>query len=282
LEGQIFRSVQGMLRLAPYSPAAVDVISVNWLTGRSCFAREAASRELRPWVPRRCGPGNRPSGFRRPLIGRCGGCGAAAGAKARWPATGATSRSPRLRPEATASRRGLLQHVDAEDDATDEEIEVRPWKSQWPHYVRVYQAEFVAGSLASGVSRSRLLDALGSGALASTQRNGERGYGNVDPRAACRQGLLSSSRRKRTPCSRWSLSRPSLLMGGSQAATWRLSTGLVVVGVHPSRDVLRFPAQPPEYQGDSGAVSRHGYDAGTFDEELDPHPRVYNSYSREL
>lgn len=84
--------------------------------------------------------------------------------------------------------RGIgMAHVDGADDATLEEVVARPWKDRWPHYIRVHDAEFVAGSLANGVPLSELMNALGSEAYASTHRNRIQGERNLDPRRALRQ-----------------------------------------------------------------------------------------------
>ncbi|MGA7450862.1 MAG: hypothetical protein WBW73_06155 [Rhodoplanes sp.] len=48
-------------------------------------------------------------------------------------------------------------------------------------------AEFVASSMANGVSLNELMDALGANSFAPTQRNALRGEGNFDPRKAYRQ-----------------------------------------------------------------------------------------------
>jgi hypothetical protein len=45
-----------------------------------------------------------------------------------------------------------LRHVPGRDDATHEDVERRAWKARGPHYIRVHHAEFVAGSMANGVS----------------------------------------------------------------------------------------------------------------------------------
>jgi hypothetical protein len=66
-------------------------------------------------------------------------------------------------------------------------IALRPWKSIWPHYVRVHHAEFVAGTLANGISLNALMDALKSDAFLPTQRNAAKGEGNTDPRRAYSQ-----------------------------------------------------------------------------------------------
>jgi len=80
-----------------------------------------------------------------------------------------------------------MAHVEGRDDATTAEIHARPWKAQWPHYIRVHHGQFVAGPLAHGVRLSELMDALGANAFASTQRNQRRGMGNLNPRASVRQ-----------------------------------------------------------------------------------------------
>jgi hypothetical protein len=80
-----------------------------------------------------------------------------------------------------------MQHVPGRDDATPEEIAERPWKTNWPHYVRVHHSEFLAGNIGDGVPLSELMDALGADAFAPTQRNARRGTGNLDPRKAYRR-----------------------------------------------------------------------------------------------
>jgi hypothetical protein len=80
-----------------------------------------------------------------------------------------------------------LRHVPGRDDATPEDIARRSWKATWPRYVRVHHAEFIAGSMANGVSLNELMDTLGSSSFAPTQRNAARGEGNTDPRRAYRQ-----------------------------------------------------------------------------------------------
>ena len=73
------------------------------------------------------------------------------------------------------------------DDATPADIEKRPWKGKWPHYIRVHGTEFIAGTMGDGVSLNELMDALQADAFASTQRNVARGEGNGNPRREYRQ-----------------------------------------------------------------------------------------------
>lgn len=80
-----------------------------------------------------------------------------------------------------------MKHEPGRDDATPADIAQRPWKAQWPRYIRVHHAEFVAGTMENGVSLNELMDTLGADAFAATQRNAARGEGNTDPRRAYRQ-----------------------------------------------------------------------------------------------
>jgi hypothetical protein len=80
-----------------------------------------------------------------------------------------------------------MAYVDGRDDASAADISRRPWRTTWSRYVRVHQAEFVAGTMANGVSLNDLMDDLGADAFASTQRNAALGEGNTDPRHAYRQ-----------------------------------------------------------------------------------------------
>jgi hypothetical protein len=80
-----------------------------------------------------------------------------------------------------------IRHQEGRDDATPADVQQRSWKKQWPHYIRVHHAEFVAGTLKNGVALSQLMDVLKSNAFASTQQNVAAGNGNTDPRRAYMQ-----------------------------------------------------------------------------------------------
>lgn len=77
-----------------------------------------------------------------------------------------------------------LRHVPGRDDASPDEIAKRPWKADWPRYVRVHHAQFVAGIMANGVSMNELMDVLMAQSFAPTQRNARIGVGNTNPRKA--------------------------------------------------------------------------------------------------
>lgn len=79
------------------------------------------------------------------------------------------------------------EHREGHDDATPQEIAVRPFKEKWPHYIRVHHGQFVAGTLSNGVSLAELMDTLGAGAFASTSANAAAGHGNTNPRRALPQ-----------------------------------------------------------------------------------------------
>ncbi len=80
-----------------------------------------------------------------------------------------------------------LRHVDGRDEASAKELKRRTWKEDWPIYVRVHHAEFVAGTLNNGISLSALMEELKSDSFISTQHNARKGSGNTDPRSAYRQ-----------------------------------------------------------------------------------------------
>ena len=80
-----------------------------------------------------------------------------------------------------------MKHEPGRDDATADDIALRPWKATWPRYIRVHHAEFVAGTMANGISLNELMNVLGPNSFRPTQRNVARGEGNSDPRKAYRQ-----------------------------------------------------------------------------------------------
>ncbi|MGA2061187.1 MAG: phospholipase D family protein [Thermoguttaceae bacterium] len=80
-----------------------------------------------------------------------------------------------------------VHHEPGRDDATAADVALRPWKSKWPHYIRVHHPEFIAGNLSNGISLNELMMNLRSDAFVSTQQNAERGTGNTEPRTAYRQ-----------------------------------------------------------------------------------------------
>ena len=80
-----------------------------------------------------------------------------------------------------------MAHDDDRDTATPEEIRKREWKEDFPAYIRVHHAEFLAGTLENCVSLNQLMKDLESDSFASTQRNAARGDGNTNPRRAYRQ-----------------------------------------------------------------------------------------------
>jgi hypothetical protein len=80
-----------------------------------------------------------------------------------------------------------MRYEPGRDDATPADIARRSWKKIWPRYVRVHHAEFVSGSMDNGVSLNELMAMLKAKSFVSTQRNFEKGYGNIDPRKAYQQ-----------------------------------------------------------------------------------------------
>jgi hypothetical protein len=80
-----------------------------------------------------------------------------------------------------------FRHIPGRDDATLSDIKRRHWKKEWPHYIRVRDAEFISGTLKDGVSLNALMDKFGHESFMSTLRNQKRGHGNIDPRCSYRQ-----------------------------------------------------------------------------------------------
>ena len=80
-----------------------------------------------------------------------------------------------------------MKYEPGRDDATDADKERRSWKENWPRYIRVHHAEFVAGTMENGVSFNKLMETLKADSFASTQRNAAQGVVNVNPRRAYSQ-----------------------------------------------------------------------------------------------
>jgi hypothetical protein len=78
-------------------------------------------------------------------------------------------------------------YEEGRDDASAEDIALRPWLTRWPHFIRVHDGEFIDGTLGGGVSLNELMDELGAYAFGPTAGNADRGEGNVDPRQSIRQ-----------------------------------------------------------------------------------------------
>ena len=84
-------------------------------------------------------------------------------------------------------RATAVSYMQSRDDAGKADIARRSWKAKYPHQIRVYHPEFIAGKLSNGVSLNQLMDRFKDQAFASTQRNAARAKGNKDPRHAYRQ-----------------------------------------------------------------------------------------------
>jgi hypothetical protein len=124
-----------------------------------------------------------------------------------------------------------MEHQPGRDDATADDVSVRPYKAKWSRYVRVHHASFVAGTLAHGVSLNGLIDELGSEAFATTQENAadDERDGNTDPRAAMqRKAAVRLSRE------------------GASWVTERLETARALHGTIPQTelDALDWPTIP--------------------------------------
>ena len=79
-----------------------------------------------------------------------------------------------------------LRYNDQKDDAKAQDIKVRPWKSGWPHYIRVYRTEFIDGTLKDGISLYELMKELESDIFATSQSRALNGEPYDDLRDAYR------------------------------------------------------------------------------------------------
>jgi hypothetical protein len=73
------------------------------------------------------------------------------------------------------------KHRPGLDEATEEEMEKRDWKREWPIYVRVHSGRFLNGPLANGISVRQMMGKLGSDSYRPTQQNALIGKGNIVP-----------------------------------------------------------------------------------------------------
>jgi hypothetical protein len=73
------------------------------------------------------------------------------------------------------------QHDPARDVATPEDIVRHPWKQNWPNYIRVHDAEFLAGTIANGISLRKLADEMGESCFSSTEERAAKGETGINP-----------------------------------------------------------------------------------------------------
>lgn len=73
------------------------------------------------------------------------------------------------------------QHDPARDVATPEEIAKNSWMKDWPKYIRVHDAEFLAGTVGNGVSLRALAAELGAACFGSTEEREAKGETGINP-----------------------------------------------------------------------------------------------------
>ena len=77
------------------------------------------------------------------------------------------------------------------DVATRADIERRSWKAEYPHYIRVHDAEFVAGTLQNGVCVTEMMQDLGTNSFVTTQARAATGERNIEvPLSVRRQAYI--------------------------------------------------------------------------------------------
>lgn len=75
----------------------------------------------------------------------------------------------------------------SEHDATDEDLPNNDWRREYPYYIRVHGAEFIAGRLENGVSLNELMRSKGANSFALSKRHAAEGKENPNPRDAYRR-----------------------------------------------------------------------------------------------
>ena len=78
-------------------------------------------------------------------------------------------------------------HDEERDNATEQNIKLRPWMEKYSRFIRFYNAEIIAGTIGNGVSLNELMDDLEANSFASTQKNRIKGEGNTNPLRAYNQ-----------------------------------------------------------------------------------------------
>jgi HKD family nuclease len=80
-----------------------------------------------------------------------------------------------------------LRHVDERDVASEEDIEEIDWKEEWPVYIRVYNTEFIDGTMADCPKFSEFFNELKYDCFPTTQAYHARGIENINPWDSLRQ-----------------------------------------------------------------------------------------------
>jgi hypothetical protein len=79
------------------------------------------------------------------------------------------------------------EHVQGRDDATRTDIARIWWRKEYSAFIRIREPEFIAGTLANGISLFDLMDELGHETFVSTDENYRaKNGGNTNPRIALR------------------------------------------------------------------------------------------------
>jgi hypothetical protein len=72
-------------------------------------------------------------------------------------------------------------HNDAKDVASRKEIDRRPWKKNWPFYIRVHDAKYIDGIIDNGVSLYKMINQKGAVVFESSKKRLLNGECDVNP-----------------------------------------------------------------------------------------------------
>lgn len=74
------------------------------------------------------------------------------------------------------------EHNEETDDASNSEFASRPWKKDWPHYIRIKNPEFIDGILSDGISLNHLMNKFEAESFLTTLKHKLLNKGNTNPR----------------------------------------------------------------------------------------------------
>ncbi len=80
-----------------------------------------------------------------------------------------------------------MKFVDSRDEATESEIQERPWKADWPIYLRITNPIFIDGTMADCVLLYDLIEALNYESFPSTKKRYDKGEREINPKKSLSQ-----------------------------------------------------------------------------------------------
>ena len=81
-----------------------------------------------------------------------------------------------------------LKYTEGRDEASEQEIKDKPWKAEWPIYLRVKDPVFIDGKMEDGILLLRdLISKFDYDSFSSTRQNFDTSKGNTNPRESLKR-----------------------------------------------------------------------------------------------